>query len=78
MSITVKILDLMNELERTHNNSRSRWVTLKALLEQQQAVEQPQFAPNTCPYCLGKGKESLNGVLVRCRFCSSCGGIKDG
>ena len=32
-----------------------------------------KHAPNVCPYCLGKGKEPLNGVLVRCRFCSGTG-----
>ena len=26
-----------------------------------------------CPYCLGKGEEPLNKVLVRCRFCAGTG-----
>ena len=32
-----------------------------------------QLAPDACPYCLGKGKEPANGVLVRCRFCTGTG-----
>lgn len=32
-----------------------------------------QLAPDTCPYCRGKGEEPLNKVMVRCRFCAGTG-----
>jgi len=35
-----EVLDLMNKLERTHNNCLSRWYSLRKLLEQRMTVEQ--------------------------------------
>lgn len=32
-----------------------------------------QLAPDACPYCLGKGEEPLNKVMVSCRFCAGTG-----
>ncbi len=31
------------------------------------------LAPDACPYCLGKGEEPANKVMVRCRFCAGTG-----
>lgn len=28
---------------------------------------------DNCPYCLGKGKEPLNNIMVKCRFCLGTG-----
>ena len=37
-----------------------------------QAAQQ-LLAPDACPYCLGKGEEPANKVMVRCRFCAGTG-----
>jgi len=64
-----KILDLMDELERTHKNALSRWSSLRALLEQRQADEQyvrRTVAIVTTCQCQGYVELNTAGVCVLC------------
>jgi hypothetical protein len=50
----------------------------KTLMEHLEILEKSRKLPeDTCPYCGGKGKESVSmggdKFLVRCRFCSESG-----
>jgi len=49
---------------------------LSVELETWQEYERRLLTPlalDACPYCVGKGKEPANDVLVRCRFCGGTG-----
>ena len=49
------------------------WNAIIELLDSPEVGGLTPLALDACPYCLGKGKEPANGVLVRCRFCAGTG-----
>jgi hypothetical protein len=50
---------------------RNGWKNVQLSLDDIRRENDMQTLTGGCPYCHGSRKESVNGILVRCRFCGS-------